>query len=366
MKTAKLTQGIIEDLNEENEFFNTTNAFKGSSNKNELIDFGKFEFQNEIIYIGFYKHGPDNSRFRHGKGKLIHPSSNNDSETGREKYEGDWVDDKMQGYGVYTYPNGDYYIGEFFDNKHHGFGQYFFTDGSKYEGQWENHKFHGTGKYTDINGSEWQGEFRNGEYMSKEQARLKEEKRIEKKMNSIKVLYKKFYRQWENQISIINNKNLKEVMNDLFANTNSMQQYVLPPYPDYGKYSYSDWDYVVNYMLRENSSKLCFNVPKNNVSFIVIDKKRVIAQQLKEELSSGQIIEIILQGEVEPVELRNEEKLSIKQNEKTKDKMDKSGVNFNIGNSIREKLKYYTIKLAIAYNKEFDKWLIVHFELVKN
>lgn len=48
-----------------------------------------------------------------------------------EKYEGDWSDGKMHGYGKYLYADGGVYEGEWVDGKMHGRGIYTFPNGNK-------------------------------------------------------------------------------------------------------------------------------------------------------------------------------------------------------------------------------------------
>ena len=85
------------------------------------------------------------------------------------------------GFGIYHYSNGDVYEGDWKNNMQHGRGKYYFTDGFTYEGEWKEHQIHGTGKYLDLKKFGFFGEFRDGNYFSKEQAKLKEEKWINKK-----------------------------------------------------------------------------------------------------------------------------------------------------------------------------------------
>lgn len=284
--------------------------------------FDKFEFRNKIVYIGSYKE-TSLGRFRHGKGKIIHPKPEINSIKQQESYEGDWVDDKMQGFGVYYYSNGDVYAGEFFDNKHNGFGRYFFADGTKYVGEWKNHLMHGTGKYRDINGAKWKGEFRNGEYMSKEQAKLKEEKRIELKIDSLIPCVKKFLVDWQIKYKNYNKKNLKDTIGLLFANESKIGAYLVGPYPDIKKKSIEAWNIIFDSCL-QNYNKLQIKVAKNTFELIFIDPKRVHVNQLQEELASGQIIEV-------------------------KYEMDTNII----------------INFAIMYCKEYESWFLVYFEEVK-
>lgn len=360
----------IGEIKEEIEIDNLGDSFHSSlkvNNENNtkgiIYGYGKFEFQNKIIYLGMYKQRPDGVKLRHGKGIILHPkiSINSSIKMKEESYEGDWIDDKMEGFGIYTYANGDIYEGEFKNNMHHGYGKYFFCDGSYYTGEWNNHKFHGSGRYNDINNIKWDGEFRNGEYKSKEQARLKEEKRIENKTKQIQAQYKKFLLQWENIISQIQTTNVKgkdgkdnkeKLLEDLFANKINMGQYILPPYTDINQMSIIEWDKIIKFLLKDNVKKVKFNIPANHNSIKIIDKTRVLSIQLQEDLNSGQLIEMSLIGERKGNINNKREKENISSQ--------KSNKNLKILNM---ELENYNFELVIAHNKEFNKWFIVYFSM---
>jgi hypothetical protein len=93
-------------------------------------------------------------KMKHGEGVLKVPG-NSSNGLGEERYEGSWVEDKMDGNGVYHYACGAFYRGEWKNNKHHGKGVYEFPNGTVYEGEWKDHKMHGTGFYIDTNGRKW-------------------------------------------------------------------------------------------------------------------------------------------------------------------------------------------------------------------
>ena len=57
-----------------------------------------------------------------------------------------------EGYGVTKYVNGAKYQGLFHLNKKHGRGKLFFTDGTVYEGEWINDLYEGFGIYKHPNG----------------------------------------------------------------------------------------------------------------------------------------------------------------------------------------------------------------------
>jgi len=44
-----------------------------------------------------------------------------------------------------------------------GFGKYTYLDGEKYEGDWRNGKYHGQGTYTFHDGVKWEGVWRKSE-----------------------------------------------------------------------------------------------------------------------------------------------------------------------------------------------------------
>mmetsp|Transcript_9910 Transcript_9910/g.25255 ORF Transcript_9910/g.25255 Transcript_9910/m.25255 type:complete len:160 (+) Transcript_9910:506-985(+) len=136
---------------------------------------GKFFFENDGVYEGDYIEltpevdGEDATdpaeneeeqeakapvvRKRHGKGTY--------SEKGNT-YEGEWVSDKMDGKGKFTYASKAVYNGQWVDNKYHGSGKYTWPDGSSYEGNWECNTMHGEGLYTTVEGHKFKGEYFNG------------------------------------------------------------------------------------------------------------------------------------------------------------------------------------------------------------
>jgi hypothetical protein len=283
----------------------------------EITAYGKFEFQNKIIYIGNYKQLSTGVKIREGIGKLIHPSSDN-SEFGQEYFEGEWKADKMEGMGIYHYSNGDIYEGEWKDNMHSNNGKYFFTDGSRYEGEWKDHRMHGTGKYWDINGVCWAGEFREGNFLSKEQAKLKEEKRILKKITKMKEIPFLFFKQWEETFAKIDKKNVKDLLSPFFAKIDSMGSFVKETYPKLEDRTPEKWNEAIKFTLNPINTPV-INVPRNSSEVMLLQKESLLMPQLQKELSSGQVIEI------------------------------------------QTKVDLRKINLVIAYNRDLNKWLIVHY-----
>ena len=54
------------------------------------------------------------------------------------KYVGEWKNDKRDGQGTYSAPNGDTYSGGWYRDEEHGEGTFTFKTGSSYKGLWEN------------------------------------------------------------------------------------------------------------------------------------------------------------------------------------------------------------------------------------
>jgi hypothetical protein len=62
------------------------------------------------------------------------------------QYSGEWLDDKMHGYGEYLWNDGRVYIGLWEEDKKHGFGTIYWPNPEKaFIGFWVNNKQHGVG-----------------------------------------------------------------------------------------------------------------------------------------------------------------------------------------------------------------------------
>ncbi|KAL3497641.1 hypothetical protein ACH5RR_040373 [Cinchona calisaya] len=78
------------------------------------------------------------------------------------RYEGDWIDDKYDGYGVETWAKGSRYRGQYRQGLRHGVGFYRSYTGDVYSGEWCNGQCHGYGFHTCEDGSSYVGEFKWG------------------------------------------------------------------------------------------------------------------------------------------------------------------------------------------------------------
>ncbi len=78
-----------------------------------------------------------------------------------DKYEGDWVNDRRQGKGIFTHAYGDKYEGDWINDQRQGKGICTYANGDKYEGDWVHNKRASEGTYTCSNGRQFTGNFKN-------------------------------------------------------------------------------------------------------------------------------------------------------------------------------------------------------------
>lgn len=79
-----------------------------------------------------------------------------------QRYEGEWRNGVFHGYGKVTWPDGDTYEGDFRYGTRTGKGRYEDPEGEIYEGEWNDNKRHGYGKLIYKNGNRYEGEFSGG------------------------------------------------------------------------------------------------------------------------------------------------------------------------------------------------------------
>ena len=78
------------------------------------------------------------------------------------KYEGDFKNNEITGYGYLIYENKQTYKGNLVDGKKEGKGKYIWPDGSEYEGEYKNDIREGEGSLKWANGLIFKGKFHNG------------------------------------------------------------------------------------------------------------------------------------------------------------------------------------------------------------
>lgn len=80
-----------------------------------------------------------------------------------DRYIGDIYDDKLSGYGIYTWANKDVYYGEWIDGNRTGHGTYYFCNGSIYIGEFLNGDLHGYGTYISADNVVVKGIWKNNQ-----------------------------------------------------------------------------------------------------------------------------------------------------------------------------------------------------------
>jgi len=158
--------------------------------------YGTYVWANGDRYEGNWKNkkmdGNGNYFFKKGNEKYIGEFSNGDFHgigayyfsDGRIK-DGRWEHNKFMGaivsktgcisgncdngYGTYAWKNGDKYEGGFVNNKMEGQGKYNFSSGVYYDGQWKAAKYDGFGKMVYADGTMKEGIWKEGNYVGKQQ-----------------------------------------------------------------------------------------------------------------------------------------------------------------------------------------------------
>ena len=109
---------------------------------------GKEYYDNGEYYIGQFKYNA-----KDGKGVYYNSK-------GLIKYEGDLLNDEMDGYGKFYYLDDEKYEGQFKKSSREGIGKLIFKDGDYYIGEYKNNKRNGKGKEYYKNGNiKYEGEF---------------------------------------------------------------------------------------------------------------------------------------------------------------------------------------------------------------
>jgi hypothetical protein len=111
------------------------NKYYGEYHQSQLHGIVRCDFATGNSYWGEFKH-----HRKHGYG--THYWAHNG-----ETCTGQWKDDKLNGYGVRTWPDGEAHYGQCKDGKPEGYGLRKWPDGDEYDGQYENDKISGEGVY---------------------------------------------------------------------------------------------------------------------------------------------------------------------------------------------------------------------------
>lgn len=77
------------------------------------------------------------------------------------RYAGEWVNDRYEGRGTYTYRDGTKYVGEFRQNRRNGQGTLTYPDGATYTGSYKDDLRSGYGTFIYPDGTKYVGEYRD-------------------------------------------------------------------------------------------------------------------------------------------------------------------------------------------------------------
>lgn len=138
------------------------------------------EESSEHIYYGQFM-----SDMKHGIGRLTYKGINDIYEgefinnhingkgkyywANQEIYEGTFINGKMHGKGIYKLPDGSQYIGEYVNNLKDGMGEFKWSNGKIYRGQFIKGKPHGIGNIT-YKGKTYNCEFKEGKMITSKEA----------------------------------------------------------------------------------------------------------------------------------------------------------------------------------------------------
>ena len=122
--------------------------FIGEFIEDRVIGFGLLYHDDGDEYIGYW-----NEFQAHGLGiyktkKVI-------------SYEGSWVHDKQNGFGIEKWPRNTWFKGEYLEGNKEGYGVLNIEDKGTYEGEMKNGNINGLGTFTFRDGRKYEGEFKN-------------------------------------------------------------------------------------------------------------------------------------------------------------------------------------------------------------
>lgn len=119
--------------------------------------FGLKYVDNELVYVGMF-----NKSMYNGVGTLYitDKSKYSDKFVSKDCYYGNFVDDKMDGYGVYYHNGNILYKGMYKNNLKNGYGELYLYSNIEYRGNFINDKKHGKGKdYNNYGNIIYEGDF---------------------------------------------------------------------------------------------------------------------------------------------------------------------------------------------------------------
>lgn len=123
--------------------------YEGEIVNGKLNGYGIYKYTNGDTYEGQFKNG-----VKEGYGKVQNESGC--------VYEGQWKQNVRCGHGLCYDTDGGIYEGAWVDDKHHGIGVYYYNSGNRYVGGWKDGLKHGIGVYHWVSGKWEKNEWDNG------------------------------------------------------------------------------------------------------------------------------------------------------------------------------------------------------------
>ena len=155
----------LKDLKRDGLTRNFTGEFGSSPGKREGKGTAVVYKNGNLLFtfVGEYKDDKAN-----GQGTLTWPDG--------EKFVGEYKDGKEHGQGTHTWPSGDKFVGEYKDGKEHGHGTYIWPSGKKYVGEYnKDGKPNGQGTHTWPDGVKEVAVYKDGEIVKIVSSTVKKE-----------------------------------------------------------------------------------------------------------------------------------------------------------------------------------------------
>lgn len=154
MSNKSIVKKVINRFNTNARQRKKEKYFDGNEYDGEFLDgkrdgYGVYKWVSGQLYEGSFKNDKMN-----GKGKMSYPDGNT--------YEGDWLDDKREGFGVYNCPDGRRYEGTFHNDVLEGKGTMYYENGDIFQGEWVNDAMEGYGVYKWHDNRIYEGQYVNG------------------------------------------------------------------------------------------------------------------------------------------------------------------------------------------------------------
>jgi hypothetical protein len=128
--------------------FPNGDRYEGEFKDGLMSGWGTYSYHNGDRYEGQFKED-----MKEGRGVFFYKNG--------DRYTGDFSRDMKQGKGSYVYQNGDRLTGEFGGDMANGQGTMIYKNGNRYSGLFRNGLKHGNGILTYANGDVYKGEFRD-------------------------------------------------------------------------------------------------------------------------------------------------------------------------------------------------------------